>query len=189
MRARVRRLKAVESAAAEIANARTRTCKWPNSSRLESERKEGETRDGQLQVESEQIRARLAKSKRLCTTRQRLMRLAIAAANSRHGAKLQSERNTWPRLACKIWRQRRVLMADTMIPLVTARKLTTEDQAYRDMRTRLEAMGPVNMMALEEYKETAERHEFLGNAAKDLLEAIENMQRRSRKSNSLAPEV
>jgi chromosome segregation protein len=28
------------------------------------------------------------------------------------------------------------------------------------MRQRLEAMGPVNMMALEEYKETAERHSF-----------------------------
>ena len=44
------------------------------------------------------------------------------------------------------------------------------------MRTRLENMGPVNMMALEEYQETAQRHEFLDTQRKDLLEAIENTQ-------------
>src|SRR5664279_4856724 len=44
------------------------------------------------------------------------------------------------------------------------------------MRTRLENMGPVNMMALEEYKETAARHEFLETQRKDLLDSIENTQ-------------
>ena len=42
------------------------------------------------------------------------------------------------------------------------------------MRARLDAMGPVNMMALEEYKETAERHQFLETQRKDLLDSIEN---------------
>jgi chromosome segregation protein len=42
------------------------------------------------------------------------------------------------------------------------------------MRIRLDAMGPVNMMALEEYKETAERHRFLETQRKDLLESIDN---------------
>jgi chromosome segregation protein len=37
-------------------------------------------------------------------------------------------------------------------------------------------MGPVNMMALEEYKETAQRYEFLETQRKDLLESIENTQ-------------
>ena len=37
-------------------------------------------------------------------------------------------------------------------------------------------MGPVNMMALEEYKETAERHSFLETQRKDLIESIENTQ-------------
>ena len=37
-------------------------------------------------------------------------------------------------------------------------------------------MGPVNMMALEEYKETAQRHEFLEVQRKDLLDSIENTQ-------------
>jgi chromosome segregation protein len=37
-------------------------------------------------------------------------------------------------------------------------------------------MGPVNMMALEEYQETAERHSFLETQRKDLIDAIENTQ-------------
>jgi chromosome segregation protein len=42
------------------------------------------------------------------------------------------------------------------------------------MRAKLEAMGPVNMMALEEYRETAERHTFLDAQRKDLISSIEN---------------
>ena len=37
-------------------------------------------------------------------------------------------------------------------------------------------MGPVNMMALEEYQETADRHGFLETQRKDLIDAIENPQ-------------
>src|ERR1043166_2917745 len=44
------------------------------------------------------------------------------------------------------------------------------------MRSRLDAMGPVNMMALDEYKEAAERHGFMETQRKDLLESIENTQ-------------
>jgi chromosome segregation protein len=42
------------------------------------------------------------------------------------------------------------------------------------MRTKLDGMGPVNMMALEEYKETAERHAFLETQRVDLISSIEN---------------
>ena len=44
----------------------------------------------------------------------------------------------------------------------------------RTLKTRMENMGPVNMMALEEYGEAAERHSFLETQRKDLLESIEN---------------
>ena len=44
------------------------------------------------------------------------------------------------------------------------------------MRSRLDAMGPVNMMALEEYKEAAERHGFMETQRKDLMDSIENTQ-------------
>src|SRR5437763_8263806 len=65
-------------------------------------------------------------------------------------------------------------MADATIPIAEGEQLTVEDQIYREMRARLDAMGPVNMMALEEYKETAERHTFLETQRKDLLDSIEN---------------
>jgi chromosome segregation protein len=65
-------------------------------------------------------------------------------------------------------------MADSTISLVGGEELAVEDQAHREMRTRLDAMGPVNMMALEEYKETAERHQFLETQRQDLLDSIEN---------------
>ncbi len=44
------------------------------------------------------------------------------------------------------------------------------------MKQRLENMGPVNMMALEEYNETAQRHQFLETQKTDLLQSIENTQ-------------
>ncbi len=52
--------------------------------------------------------------------------------------------------------------------------LRTEEDACREIKRRLEAMGPVNMMALEEWKETATRHGFLETQRKDLLLSIEN---------------
>jgi chromosome segregation protein len=57
-----------------------------------------------------------------------------------------------------------------------ADELAEEDEACRGLKQKLEAMGPVNMMALDEYKETAERHGFLEAQRKDLVDAIENTQ-------------
>src|SRR5260370_41587667 len=42
------------------------------------------------------------------------------------------------------------------------------------MRDKLEGMGPVTMMALEEYKESVDRHAFLDPQRKDLISSIEN---------------
>ncbi len=72
--------------------------------------------------------------------------------------------------------QRPELMADATLPRVSGEELNVEEQACQEMRARLDAMGPVNMMALEEYKETADRQAFLDTQRKDLLDAIENTQ-------------
>jgi chromosome segregation protein len=69
-----------------------------------------------------------------------------------------------------------VLRADAEIVRLTGEELTTEEETCRGLRQRLEQMGPVNMMALEEYKETAERHQFLETQRQDLIESIENTQ-------------
>ena len=57
-----------------------------------------------------------------------------------------------------------------------ADQLAIEDEACRGFKSKLEALGPVNMMALEEYKESSERHAFLETQRKDLLDSIENTQ-------------
>jgi len=168
----------MESASAEIAQRQNENVQLAEQFlQFEAERNAGEAREGLLQLESEQVRARLTEIEELLrNTRQQL-----DLARDRRGelsataAKLQSDlQHLADTCLNELGMERSVLMADTTIPLITSDELATEDQAHREMRARLDAMGPVNMMALEEYKETAERHQFLGTQRKDLLDAIEN---------------
>jgi chromosome segregation protein len=62
------------------------------------------------------------------------------------------------------------------LPRLEGDPLAEEEEACRGLKQKLEAMGPVNMMALEEYQETADRHGFLETQRKDLMDAIENTQ-------------
>jgi chromosome segregation protein len=146
---------------------------------LESERNAGEVREGLLQFESEQVRARLAeidealRSARQLLDQARDRRGELSAA----AAKLQSDAHYMAETCLnELGVQRAELMADSTLTIATGDQLAWEDQAYREMRARLDGMGPVNMMALEEYKETAERHQFLETQRKDLIESIENTQ-------------
>ena len=68
------------------------------------------------------------------------------------------------------------LREDATIVRIEGEALTVEEEAARALKQRLEAMGPVNMMALEEYNETTSRHAFLETQRKDLLDSIENTQ-------------
>lgn len=68
------------------------------------------------------------------------------------------------------------LREDAGIARIEGEELHTEEEASRALKQKLEAMGPVNMMALEEYTETAQRHSFLETQRKDLLDSIENTQ-------------
>ena len=172
----------MESASAEIAQRQNENVQLAEQFvQFEAERNAGEAREGLLQLESEQVRTRLAEIEELLrSTRQQL-----DLARDRRGelsataAKLQSDlQHLADTCLNELGLERAVLMAEAVsdkpIPLVTGDELAAEDQAHREMRARLDAMGPVNMMALEEYKETAERHQFLATQRKDLLDAIEN---------------
>jgi chromosome segregation protein len=146
---------------------------------LEAERNACETRDSLLQVETEQVRARLTEiDQALHQARQLLDQSRDRRAElSATAAKLQSDAQYMAESCLNdLGIERHELTADTTIPIARGEQLVVEDQIYRDMRTRLDAMGPVNMMALEEYKETAERHEFLETQRKDLYDSIENTQ-------------
>jgi chromosome segregation protein len=68
------------------------------------------------------------------------------------------------------------LRADESIVRIVDEPLALEEETCRTLRQKMEQMGPVNMMALEEYKETADRHTFLEAQRKDLIESIENTQ-------------
>ena len=68
------------------------------------------------------------------------------------------------------------LREDAAIARIDGDALHTEEEEARALKQRLEAMGPVNMMALEEYTETTQRHSFLETQRKDLLDSIENTQ-------------
>jgi chromosome segregation protein len=168
----------MEAASAEIAQRQNENVQLAEQFlQFEAERNAGEAREGLLQLESEQVRARLTEIEELLrSTRQQL-----DVARDRRGelsataAKLQSDlQHLADTCLNELGIERPVLMADTTIPMITSDELAAEDQAHREMRARLDAMGPVNMMALEEYKETAERHQFLETQRKDLLDAIEN---------------
>jgi chromosome segregation protein len=144
---------------------------------LEAERNAGQAREGLLQFETEQIRARLSEIEELLRSSRHL----LDEARDRRGdlsaaaAKLQSD-GQYMEETClnELGVERAGLMADKTLTAVKGEELAAEDQMYREMRAKLDAMGPVNMMALEEYKETAERHTFLDTQRKDLIASIEN---------------
>ena len=69
-----------------------------------------------------------------------------------------------------------VLRERTDVSLLDAEQLAIEDEACRGFKAKMEAMGPVNMMALDEFREASERHGFLETQRKDLLDSIENTQ-------------
>jgi chromosome segregation protein len=144
---------------------------------LEAERNAAQAREGLLQFETEQLRARLTeidealRSSRLLLDQARDRRGELSAA----AAKLQSDAAHMSETCLnELGIERAVLVSDTTLTSIAGEELATEDRLYREMRTKLDAMGPVNMMALEEYKETAERHAFLETQRKDLISSIEN---------------
>lgn len=78
------------------------------------------------------------------------------------------------------------LRADETLTHIVDEELAVEEETCRTLRQKLDAMGPVNMMALEEYKETADRHTFLEAQRKDLMESIENTQETIREIDQIS---
>ena len=168
----------IDSAAAEKVRREAENEQLAQSaSDLDAERNAAQAREGLLQFETEQLRARLAeideslRNSRLLLDQARDRRGELSAA----AAKLESDAQYMSETCItELSIERAELMADTTLTVVTGEQLAAEDQVYHEMRSKLEGMGPVNMMALEEYKETAERHSFLETQRTDLISSIEN---------------
>jgi chromosome segregation protein len=144
---------------------------------LAAEKAEAQTGGVRLQQESEQVRARIAEIDQEVKT----ARLELDAVRDGRGelaaqlAKLQSDMTHMSEVCLnELNVTADDLRANATITLVEGEQLAAAETLYREMRTKLDNMGPVNMMALEEYQETAQRHGFLETQRKDLLEAIAN---------------
>ncbi len=151
--------------AAEGTDRGTRRRRWPRRSRSASRRR----RCGQQLAEMEtQLKSERAALDQLREDR---------AALSSELAKLRSDlEHLEASCLAEVNVEAQVLRADAEIVRLAGEELATEEETCRALRQRLEQMGPVNMMALDEYKETAERHAFLETQRKDLIESIENTQ-------------
>jgi chromosome segregation protein len=146
---------------------------------LEAERAAAQARGAELQAESDELRTKLAEIEQQL----REARQALDQARDRRGelsaaaAKLKSDIEYMEQTAInELGVAGEAMRNDPAIPRIEGEQLTAEEAMYREMKTRLENMGPVNMMALEEYQETAQRHTFLETQRKDLLDSIENTQ-------------
>jgi chromosome segregation protein len=64
----------------------------------------------------------------------------------------------------------------TEAAFMTGEELAVAETNYREMKQRIEAMGPVNMMALEEFNECEQRFTFLTRERDDLLKSIADTQ-------------
>ncbi|MFZ0939562.1 MAG: chromosome segregation protein SMC [Candidatus Sulfotelmatobacter sp.] len=168
----------IEAAAAEKLQRETENLQLEQQvGEYEAERNAGQARESLLQFEKDQLRARLSEidellrsaRQRLDQARDRRGELQAAAAKLEADAMYMAE-------TClnELGVEKAALMADTTLAVVTGGELAARDQSHREMRAKLEGMGPVNMMALEEYKESAERHTFLDAQRKDLISSIEN---------------
>ena len=146
---------------------------------LKLEREEREAKAAELSKTAEQIRMLTAEldgglrtaRQELEATRERRSQLSTTLA------RLQSDMQHMAETCLQeLSLTSEALLSDPSIATIEGEALAQQEELYREMRTRLDNMGPVNMMALEEYKETAQRHEFLEVQRKDLLDSIENTQ-------------
>ncbi len=71
---------------------------------------------------------------------------------------------------------------------LTGEELAAAETSYREMKARIEAMGPVNMMALEEFNECDQRFTFLTRERDDLLNSIEDTKQAIRELDEVSRE-
>ena len=168
----------IESAAAEKLRRETENLSLEQQTAdFDGERNAGQAREGLLQFEKDQLRARLSEIDELLRGARQLLDQARDSRGELQAsaAKLQADAMYMAETCLnELGIERPALMADSTLALVSGEELAVRDQSYRQMRAKLEAMGPVNMMALEEYKESAERHTFLETQRNDLISSIEN---------------
>ncbi len=156
---------------------------------LDAQKEQAEARELELQAESEEVRGRLVEIEHLL----RGARQEMDAVRDRRGelsaqaAKLQSDQQHMSETCLnELAVTADTLIGDESISQLAPEQLALEETSYRELRAKLDSMGPVNMMALEEYQEAAQRHGFLETQRKDLVDSIENTQNAIREIDTVS---
>jgi chromosome segregation protein len=145
---------------------------------LRGEKLRLETRQKELEQEWESSRTRVTQTEdHLRMGRQELQEQRERRNHAEvEGAKNESDR-THLRETClsEVNAQPEDLIA-TEVAFMSGEELATAEANYREMKQRIENMGAVNMMALEEFNECEQRFTFLTRERDDLLKSIADTQ-------------
>ncbi|MGH9662301.1 MAG: AAA family ATPase, partial [Bryobacteraceae bacterium] len=68
-------------------------------------------------------------------------------------------------------------VAELAAPAADDEELAEAERAAEELRARIEAMGPVNPQALEEFQETQQRYDFLNAQRQDLIDSIRDTEK------------
>ena len=68
-------------------------------------------------------------------------------------------------------------VAEGLETIPSEEELAELDQKYQEVRRKIEALGPVNPQALEEYEEAQQRQDFLNAQRQDLLDSIRDTEK------------
>ncbi|HVC47770.1 MAG TPA: chromosome segregation protein SMC [Terracidiphilus sp.] len=156
---------------------------------LAAQQTEALARAQALTAQAQTLRAQLAEMEtQLKSARAALDQLRDDRANrSSEVAKLRSDlEHLEASCLTEINLEAAALRADTEILRIAGEELAAEEEACCGLRQRIEQMGPVNMMALDEYNDTAQRHGFLETQRKDLIDSIENTQQSIREIDQIS---
>jgi chromosome segregation protein len=144
----------------------------------------------QCETDFQAARTRLAelddleRSHRQAAAELRDLRSAVEVARARNESDLAHLREL---CVAEMNLQPEEVMALETEPL-TGEALDLAETELRELRSRIEAMGAVNMMALEEFQQCEERHGFLDRERKDLLASIADTQQAIRELDQVSRE-
>ena len=155
----------LEAAGAEKVRREQETAEAGLAARILVETRASAVADGaRLTAEATELRARMAElDSKLRTLRHHTEELREQRANlTARSAKLASDIEHIDATCLNdLGVEAALLRVDDSIARMEGDALAAAEDEARAAEQRLEAMGPVNMMALEEYNETAARHAFL----------------------------
>jgi chromosome segregation protein len=146
---------------------------------LQTEKLRLEERKTALEGEWEHARRRVGEIEEALRTRRQSLEELRTERNQRLIEKARNDADRdYLRQTCtaELNAQPEELMAEQQGQLLVGEELVAAETNYNEMKARVEAMGAVNMMALEEFQDCEQREAFLRRERDDLVQSIQNTQ-------------